>query len=157
RATRTGPVWACDASLYDCVRAFEGNALLVGDAASFVEPLSSGGVKKALSSAWTASVVVNTCLVTPAMRPAAFALFDRRERQGYVESLGRSAEFFGGAAAVYDAPFWTRRANVATTAPADTGPSDYDLEHDADVRRAFEQLRDAPRLELTLCPLVRFG
>ena len=36
--------------------------LLVGDAASFVDPLSSFGVKKALASAWLASVAVHTAL-----------------------------------------------------------------------------------------------
>jgi flavin-dependent dehydrogenase len=156
-ATRTGQMRACDASLYDCVKASDGDALLVGDAASFVEPLSSGGVKKALSSAWTASVVVNTCLTKPAMRSAALAFFDRRERQVYGEYLRRSAEFFRQAAAVYDDPFWTARANVTSVAGADSGPSDYDLEHDAEVRRAFEQLRDAARLNLVPSPRLHFA
>ena len=36
--------WGCDATLYRSTRAAESNTLLVGDAASFIEPLSSAGV-----------------------------------------------------------------------------------------------------------------
>ena len=70
-ARRVSAPWTCDASMYDCVRAAEGPVLLVGDAASFIEPLSSAGVKKALLSAWRAAVVTNTCLANPAMAEAA--------------------------------------------------------------------------------------
>jgi hypothetical protein len=91
------------------------------------------------------------------MRSAALAFFDRRERQVYGEYLRRSAEFFRQAAAVYDDPFWTARANVASVAGADSGPSDYDVEHDAEVRRAFEQLRDAARLNLVPSPRLHFA
>ena len=34
--------------------------LLAGDAGSFIDPLSSAGVKKALASAWLAAVAVST-------------------------------------------------------------------------------------------------
>jgi hypothetical protein len=145
---QNGPVWACDASVYDCTRAFEGDVLLVGDAASFVEALSSGGVKKALSSAWTAAVVVNTCLATPSMRAAAFELHDRRERHVFSEYARRSAAFFREAASVYDNPFWSSRASARGPIVNDCGPSDLDLQRDADLRRTYEQLRDASGLDL---------
>src|SRR5207249_1503400 len=61
-ARQVSAPWTCDASLYDATRAADGPMLLVGDAASFIEPLSSAGVKKALLSAWRAAVVANTCL-----------------------------------------------------------------------------------------------
>jgi hypothetical protein len=155
-ATRTGPVWACDASIYDATRASDGDAFLVGDAASFVEALSSGGVKKALSSAWRAAVVVNTCLEKPGMRAAATDLFNRREHQVYTEYLRQSTAFFREAALVYDDPFWTARANPAHAGEPDGEPSDFLLRHDADVRRAFERLRDAPRLDLAPSPHLHF-
>ena len=63
--------WTCDASVYDAPRPGERGVLLVGDAASFIEPLSSAGVKKALLSAWRAAVVTNTCLAKPEMADAA--------------------------------------------------------------------------------------
>jgi hypothetical protein len=53
--------------------------LLVG-AASFVDPLSSFGVKKALASAWLASVVVHTALLDRSMVGPATQLFAERER-----------------------------------------------------------------------------
>lgn len=62
------PPWSCDASLYTA-HCFAGpQFLLVGDAASFIDPLSSYGVKKALASAWLGAVTVNTCLKHPELR-----------------------------------------------------------------------------------------
>jgi flavin-dependent dehydrogenase len=148
RATRVGPAWACDASTYDFVGACDRDAFLVGDAASFAEVLSSGGVKKALSSAWNAAVVVNTCLTKPGMRSSAASFFDRRERQVHAEYVRRSAAFFCDAAAVYDNDFWRVRAGAADSLEADAGVSDIALSRDRDVRIAFEQLRDAPHLDL---------
>ena len=48
--------WACDASLYFSGAYAGPQFLLVGDAGSFIDPLSSFGVKKALASAWLAAV-----------------------------------------------------------------------------------------------------
>jgi flavin-dependent dehydrogenase len=157
-AVRTGHVWACDASVFDCVNAHDGNMFLVGDAASFVEALSSGGVKKALSSAWTASVVVNTCLSRPSMYTAASDFHDRRERQVFSEYARWSAEFFRDAARVYDDPFWKTRAEFGSSISRQGAvPSDFDLERDANVRIRFEQLRDAPTICLVPDPHLTFG
>src|SRR5438132_1677881 len=46
-ARQTTAPWACDASVYTAERTADAGVLLVGDAASFIEPLSSAGVKKA--------------------------------------------------------------------------------------------------------------
>ncbi len=105
--------WTCDASIYDASRAADGRVLLVGDAASFIEPLSSAGVKKALLSAWRAAVVVNTCLDNPAMAEPAIDLFVRRERAVYNDCLRRSAAFFAEASRAYGTPFWAARADAA--------------------------------------------
>src|SRR5215472_16991246 len=68
--------WGADASLY-CSREYSCDRfLLAGDAASFIDPLSSFGVKKAMASAWVAAVVVNTCLVRPTMQEAALQFYD---------------------------------------------------------------------------------
>src|SRR5262249_47619054 len=61
-AARAGSPWGCDATPYSASRVSDDGLLLVGDAASFVDPLSSFGVKKALASAWLAAVVVHTAL-----------------------------------------------------------------------------------------------
>jgi flavin-dependent dehydrogenase len=156
-ATRVGPAWACDASTYDSVTACEREAFLVGDAASFVEVLSSGGVKKALSSAWNAAVVVNTCLTRPGMRSSASSFFDRRERQVHAEYVRRSAAFFRDAAAVYRNDFWDVRAGAAESMESDDDASDLTLSGDNDVRATFEQLRDAQRLNLVVNPSLELA
>ena len=58
-------VWVCDASLYSSSVYGDSNFLLVGDAGSFIDPLSSFGVKKALASASVGAVAVHTCLRHP--------------------------------------------------------------------------------------------
>jgi len=154
--------WTCDASMYDCVRAVEGPVLLVGDAASFIEPLSSAGVKKALLSAWRAAVVTNTCLANRAMADAASDLYIRREREVYRDCLRRSASFFAEAARVYDTPFWTTRAGFApgedATPDIDSeDPSDDSLRRDASVRAAFEQLRADAAVRVRPADALRFA
>src|SRR5262249_24728365 len=141
-AKQIGAPWACDASIYDCAQAASGCVLLVGDAASFIEPLSSAGVKKALLSAWRAAVVANTCMKDSSLAAAALDLFNRRERQVYAECLRRSTAFFREAAAAYGSPFWEVRAKHedAVDAPVPGGDGDWTddaLAHDAGVRDAF--------------------
>ena len=57
-----------DASMYAATRYADDRVLLVGDAGSFIDPLASIGVKKALASGWLAAVVTHTALTRPAMR-----------------------------------------------------------------------------------------
>jgi flavin-dependent dehydrogenase len=145
--------WACDASIYDCTQAADQGVLLVGDAASFIEPLSSAGVKKALLSAWRAAVVTNTCLKQASLAGAARELYTRRERHVYADCMRRSTAFFAEAAAAYGSAFWSARADHAhasDASPADAGGewTDDALARDAAVRRAFEYLRAAERVRL---------
>jgi flavin-dependent dehydrogenase len=79
-ARQIGQPWGCDASPYSAHRAFDDGVLLVGDASSFVDPLSSFGVKKALASAWLGAVTVHTALTDTAMTSTALELFAERER-----------------------------------------------------------------------------
>jgi flavin-dependent dehydrogenase len=150
KAKQISQPWACDASLYTAERAAEDRVLLVGDAASFIEPLSSAGVKKALTSAWRAAVAVNTCLENPEMHGPALEFYNRRERQVYLECCARTADFFREAAAAYDDPFWTTRAAFSKPGKLEAGSelSDADLAGDASIRRAFDSLRNAPALDL---------
>jgi len=160
-ATQTSAPWACDASVYDAARAADEGVLLVGDAASFIEPLSSAGVKKALLSAWRAAVVTNTCLSNPPLAGAAIDLYAKRERQVYADCMRRSRAFFAEAAGVYGTPFWSVRAADHTTSAdhtADEGDefSDDALARDADVRMAFEQLRATEHVRLRPAAALRF-
>jgi len=156
--------WGCDASLYTCDRATDSRALLVGDAASFIEPLSSAGVRKALASAWRAAIVVNTVLSKPEMLDVALAFHDRRERWLYEQCVRASAVYFARARKAYDHPFWSTRASYVpdrVDRPSEA-PTDDEIALDRDVQRIASELREAlalrfttsPRLVVSSAPLV---
>jgi len=155
-AVQVSEPWACDASIYDAARAADERVLLVGDAASFIEPLSSAGVKKALLSAWRAAVVTNTCLANAAMANAATDLYDRRERQVYADCMRRARMFFSEAAQTHNTAFWDRRAACAVADAAGTDESDEAVAGDADVRQAFERLRTADHIRLRPAETLTF-
>ena len=104
--------WACDASLYFSETYAGPQFLLVGDAGSFIDPLSSFGVKKALASAWLAAVAAHTSLAHPDRRSVAFEFFSNWERRVYVTHLRRSRDFARAAYAGHPSAFWASRANV---------------------------------------------
>src|SRR5687767_5670804 len=100
-----GP-WGADASLYSTSQYSGPGFLLVGDAASFIDPLSSFGVKKALASGWLAAITANTILKTPEMADEARAFYERREH-AVVESFRQQTARFAAETANAEAhPFW---------------------------------------------------
>lgn len=164
-----GSAWACPASLYTARRFASPGLVLAGDAGSFIDPLSSFGVKKALSSGWLAGIVVHTALVDPAMVGTALDFFHRREEEVYRRYRAISADFFQAGAEAYGTGYWTARARAATEAGAPTahrsassGPTSPDsappvtlsadpdrletVVPEADVRRAFEGIKARPTL-----------
>jgi 2-polyprenyl-6-methoxyphenol hydroxylase-like FAD-dependent oxidoreductase len=169
-----GDTWGHTASQY-CAERYQGKShLLVGDAASFIDPLSSFGVKKALASAWLAAVVANTAARTPSMAEAARELFDRRERYVWDAYRSLAARFYRDAARAHGTPFWSARAEAlpasadAATPPSDVpsldapDPLDAGGEPDVDVLRqdpavlaAFDVLRRTPEIRLRLGRGVR--
>jgi len=132
-----------DASIYDAVQYAGDGWLLVGDAGSFIDPLSSAGVKKALASAWLAAVTVNTCVNSSAMRSHALRFFDAREREIEQHHRAESAAFLSGAGS-HDRPFWAERI--------DERPA---LSDAAEVRAAHEQIRQASAIRFKVSPAVR--
>jgi flavin-dependent dehydrogenase len=102
--------WGRDAALYYADRYAGSNWLLIGDAASFADPLSSFGIKKAMLSAWTGAVVVNTCLSKPHLADAAIGLHQARESGMWLDHAWKAAQSYGEAAAVFGCPFWQQRA-----------------------------------------------
>lgn len=164
RATRDGDVWGHNASQYSADRYHGSGFLLVGDAGSFIDPLSSFGVKKALASGWLAAVVVNTEREHPNRSTVARELYDRREK--YVWSTYRTlaAQFYRDAAKAHGQPFWEARDAAAPPAlgdgspvafeqssdPLDTGgePDVSALRDDPGVLSAFDALRRAPSIRL---------
>jgi flavin-dependent dehydrogenase len=129
-----------DASMYSSTRYADDRVLLAGDAGSFIDPLSSAGVKKALASGWLAAVAAHTSLVNPAMRQTAFEFFDARERDIYQHFRALTQRFLSDAAAGHDHPFWNDRAGALD------GDTRGDLADDRTVQAAFERMRSAPRL-----------
>jgi hypothetical protein len=134
-AERLGGPWGWDASPYDAVEYAGDDWLLVGDAGSFVDPLSSAGVKKALASAWLAAVVVNTCVNAPPMKAQALAFFTRREREVAGQLRLQGGRFLADAASGHRHAFWDERADH------ESSPDD-----EAAVRACFERLRASDTL-----------
>jgi flavin-dependent dehydrogenase len=134
-----GP-WGWDASSYRAERYAGDRWLLAGDAGSFIDPLSSAGVKKALASGWLAAVAVHTSLVSPGMRADALAFFSRREREIEGHHSRMSRQFLAEAAPTHPHAFWRDRSDAPDVPPAADA---------AAVREAFDRLRAAPA--------VRFG
>ncbi|MCC7126024.1 MAG: tryptophan 7-halogenase [Acidobacteria bacterium] len=134
-----------DASMYSSTHYCGDDWLVTGDAASFVDPLSSSGVKKALTSGWLAAVVVHTQLTRPAMGETARAFYAAREAEMYAGLLALTRRYLSGSGQSH--PFWADRAGV-DTAEADAEPSP-----DAH-RQAWDRLRLAPDLHLEASPAV---
>ena len=162
-ATPVGDAWACPASLYTAKSFARPGLLLVGDAGSFIDPLSSYGVKKALSSGWLAGVVAHTALIDVPMTDTAVSFFDSREREVYRSYRRVSAAFFEDAAERYDHPYWRSRAAAARAgggeASAEANPDpDRILPPtipEDDLRAAFEVIRGRDFLEAVPGPTLR--
>lgn len=153
-ATPSGKPWAYDATPYHSQNVAFPGLLLVGDAASAIDPLSSFGVKKALASAWLAAVTVHTALATPAHTALAMQLFRERE-SAYVQSATHGLSGLSRLARAGRAvPFWSARAEMdaasatpgiglGTTSLGDAAVEQ--LRNDPSVLVAFRHLREAPK------------
>ncbi len=146
-ATFGGGPWGHDASTYRS-REYAGEGwLLVGDAGSFIDPLSSAGVQKALASAWLAAVVANTCLNKPSLRSCALAFFSAREREIEQRYNAATRLFLTEAAREHRQPFWAER-HIETAAPAE------DAER---VRAEYERIRSHDTFKARTADHVRIG
>jgi flavin-dependent dehydrogenase len=149
--------WACNASMYSADHFSDGQTLLVGDAASFLDPVSSFGVKKALASGWRAAVVAHTCLKHPEMRTASLDFYEGRERRVYTSYGKQSAEVFSIAGQTHRHAFWTDRAamNELYEEPDEDGELDVErLKRDPSVLTAFDRLRRRPSIDLRPGPAL---
>ena len=146
-------VWACDASLYDATQYAGSSFLLVGDAASRIDPLSSFGVKKALASAWLGAIAIHTILLDPHRAGPALDLFAERERQMFASSLHRSREYAREAYARHPHPFWARRAEIDVAWRDEV--DEEALARSPDVQAAFRALKECSELRLALNDDVR--
>ncbi len=154
-ATMVGAPWACDATPYSAARVAGDDALLVGDAASFVDPLSSFGVKKALASAWLAAVVVHTALTDPSATDGAVELFAARETAMADHLRQGAAALARDAAGAHETPFWSARADADPAPASDEWDVDA-LRADNRVQAAFEEMKRRPVLRLRPADSLRF-
>lgn len=161
RGRPVGEAWAVAASMYSSSSVADGRALFVGDASSFVDPMSSYGLKKALASAWLAAVAVHTAIRDPAMESVATAFYDRREREMYTAMRNGLAEQApaptkAAADSAPRSPFWERRAawladhdgpsaGLGTGTAAGASPAAR-LRDDPGVAAAFRDLRSGSGL-----------
>jgi flavin-dependent dehydrogenase len=137
-AALDGGPWGWDASMYTSAEVAGPDWLLVGDAASFIDPLSSAGVKKAMASGWLAAVTVNTALADPDRAAMARTFYATREADTYARFLALTRQHLRDGAPD-DHPFWTDRAG--------DGPPTLEPDRAA-VEAAFASLRSAPALSV---------
>jgi len=149
--------WACDASLYSATAYGGPQFLLVGDAASFIDPLSSFGVKKALASAWIGAVVVHTCLTHTDRTAVAIDFFSDWERETYATQLQRSRDFASEAFARHRHPFWAARAHESAERSSVNGRpgGGPPASRDPAMQRALEGLRERSSIDFRLADGIR--
>ena len=135
-----------DASMY-CAREYcVDKVLLVGDAGSFIDPVASIGVKKALASGWLAAIATHTALVRPSLQQVAFEFFAAREREVFTSFERLTIEHFADAGASHEHPFWSTRSQSRSAPPG----MDQAL-----VQSAFDRMKAAESLRLRRSPRVR--
>jgi flavin-dependent dehydrogenase len=158
-AMRIGEPFARDASSYTAHRFGDDGVLLVGDAGSFVDPLSSYGVKKALVSAWLAAIVTHSCVVDPDATDAALALYESRERAMYQALRRRLEDLSRDAAAAHPTRFWETRMEADDVSAMETTSIDEGdvaaLRNDADVVAALNELKRRESIRLLQTSALR--
>ena len=147
-------VWACDASLFSAHQVAGPQFLLVGDAGSCIDPLSSFGIKKALASAWLGAIAVHTCLNYPDRQHTALEFFSNWERQVYAANLQRSVDFAREAYGRHPHPFWAERADVRVDA-AQQELDESVLFRTPEIQAAFESLKAHSTIDFVMSEHVR--
>jgi len=150
-----GSPWACSATPYHAGRYALPGLLLVGDAGSFLDPLSSFGVKKALASGWLAAVTVHTVLDSYCMLEPALELFQRREEEAHAGYMARAAGHYAIAARHHLHPFWTARSEGHRAAPGSAPEIPDELVAHPRVAAALRTLRGAEEIQLRSSPRLR--
>lgn len=118
-AEMVGTVRGIDATPYRASRYCDGGLVLVGDAASFLDPLAAHGVHKAMDSGLIAAVVARTTLEHPARAGDAAAFHDQRESDIYEVTTERLRGLYEQEARFRDLPFWRKRRLEESTVSAE--------------------------------------
>jgi hypothetical protein len=143
-ATQESAPAGWDASMYRSA-AYAGEDWMVsGDAATFVDPLSSAGVKKALASGWLAAVAVHTAQVRPGMAEVARQFYADREAEMYANFLALTRRYLHDAARGEAQPFWAERAEAGEWDER----RDRDTQERAAIEEAYHAIRTADTLQV---------
>jgi flavin-dependent dehydrogenase len=110
KASLAQPPRAFDTSLYTSRTFASEQFLLVGDAGLFIDPLSSEGVHKAMASAITGAVVVNTILKRPPMAGHAVSFYEEGQKTLYQLHYHQVAQYYQEEGRWPDHLFWQRRS-----------------------------------------------
>ncbi len=106
------PVQAADATPYIDEQSVTHNSIKVGDAALSIDPLSSSGVQKAIQTALSGAVVVNTLLRRQGSEDAAVEFYRSSLTHASERHRRWASQFYGAAAATRKSEFWRQRSSV---------------------------------------------
>jgi hypothetical protein len=112
RAPMEGRVRGIDATPYDTSRFCGTDFLLVGDAASFLDPLSAHGVHKAMDGALLAAIAVHTILERPESACDAAEFYNQRESSIYKIATERLRSLYWQENRFRSSSFWRRRSEL---------------------------------------------
>jgi hypothetical protein len=105
-----GPLRGIDATPYESSRFCGADFLLVGDAASFLDPLSAHGVHKAMDGALLAAVSTHTILERPERASDAAEFYNQRESNIYRITTERLRALYRQETRFSARPFWRNRS-----------------------------------------------
>jgi flavin-dependent dehydrogenase len=122
--TLRAPARAADATPYLDEACVSARHIRIGDAALAIDPLSSSGVQKAIQTALSGAIVVNTLLRRPGDGDAALRFY--RDSLGDAAARHRAwaAGHYATAAARRRDRFWTVRAGAAGAKARDAVPTE---------------------------------
>ncbi len=113
---------SCESSWYHAERIGGPGWLLAGDAVSWIDPLTSQGVRKAIGSGMTAAVVANTMLREPEMTEIALDYGLAEEERTYAFFRDSAVRSLLAESRWPERPFWRRRAADRLGAPGPEPP-----------------------------------
>jgi flavin-dependent dehydrogenase len=124
-AELVAPARAIDATPYLSSNCVATNTIQVGDAGMTIDPISSSGVQKAIQTALSGAIVVNTLLRRPESGEAAMSFYSAQLAESFERHRRWAAQHYRDVADRRDQPFWWKRAasvdsNLAPAPPIDT-------------------------------------
>jgi hypothetical protein len=114
-APRAGAVRGTDATPYLCRSTAGPDFAVVGDAASFLDPLAAHGVHKALDGALVAAAVVRTLLERPERVEDVVRFYRERERGIARVTAERLSRLYASERRFAASPFWRKRSSPPGT------------------------------------------